>query len=945
MTKRISTVYIFALILLSAISAFIAYADWFWRIDAVIYDFVTTMRGREPSAEIVIVAIDEQSLAELGKWAWPRRYHGKLVRRLHAAGARAIAFDIAFAETDPDDPDGDTAFAEAIQEHGHVVLPVLASMSPSSDQIVEQLPTLQLVEAGAHLAHVDVELDRDGVARSVFLKAGAASPHWPALSMALLEASGLNISLDDIGERRPKNNEVSPFLWVRDKLILVPLAGPPGSFPRISYSDVISGKVAAESLRDKLVLVGSTATGLGDRLITPFRKQGREMSGVEFQANVVDALLKREVLYPANALWKILFAGGFSGLVFVACGLIRKKWLVLLAAVGAIAALTIFALYYEKIWLPPSAAFIGVAVATSLQIGLARRAKRRRLLYERERADVGLKSIHDAVIMADNSGGISFMNPTAEKLTGYSAGEAYGVRLEDILDLREGHTGTPLVVSEIAAKHQANKGAALFDATLFSISGQAHSVRGSVAYFQSSNSAEEGVVLALNDVTDLRRLAHSIEYQATHDPLTELPNREYFEKLFSRTIDQAVREGTCLTLVLVHIDQLKDVRVLFGRETSNELVRALAARLASLRPDAGLIARVSADDFAISYAGLAHEDAAMFLARKVKNTLEAPLDIAGFRQDVTVSIGVGVFPRDANDARTLVARTEIAVGQAKRLGGGKISHVVDGAQISDIRQARAQSDLRTALKNGQFIVCYQPIYSLRLDQTIGVEALVRRRTPNNRLAGSVDLKTFAEDVELAALLAEWTLSSVGKDAAGWVVNGQFPLRVSVNLSPEQFVQRDLPLFLEKRTKECGLKPSDIAFEITERTLLRDMEIAKGNMNALLSKGFQIVVDDFGVGYTSLVYLRNLPISGLKIHKSYVQGALLAPEDAAIIRAIIAMAHSMGLTVIGDGVARREQFEFLRNENCDEVQGDHIGKPVPPNELMTFFAGRKGHRPL
>ena len=932
-------------ILLSSTFAFIAYTDLFWRIDAITYDLVTKMRGREPASEIVIVAIDEQSLAELGKWAWPRRFHGQLVQRLYVAGARAIAFDIAFAETDPNDPDGDAAFAKAIKEYGNVVLPVLASESPLTEQIVEKLPTAPLIEAGAHLAHVDVELDRDGVARSVFLKAGIASPHWPALALALVEHASPNRSFDEIGERRPNNDGASPLLWFRDRLILVPVAGPPGSFPRLSYVDVINGRIPAETLRDRIVIIGATAAGLGDRLITSFHEQGRTMSGVEFQANIVDALLQGEALQPADAWWKIILAGGFCGLVFVMCALFRNKLLIFLAAVIGVASLPVFLLHFANIWLPSSTALVGIGVATGLQFGLTQFARTKRLLYESGRADVGLKSIYDAVIMADNDSVITFMNPPAEHLTGYSAVDACGGKLQDILDLRDDHTGAALAVSEIAANLSANRGAASLDATLFSESGQPHSVRGSMAFIDPSTGANGGIVLALSDVTDLRRMAHSIEYQATHDPLTELPNRELFEKLVSQAIDEAVCEVKCLTLILLHIDQLENISHLFGRETSNELLRAFTARLAASNPDAGLFARISADEFAVLYSSLAHEDAAAFLARRVKNTVGAPFDVAGFRQEVTASIGVGVFPRDANDARTLVARTEIALGQAKRLGGGKISHVLDGAQITDIRQARAKSDLRAAIENERLIVCYQPIYSLRLKRTIGVEALVRWRTPNSRLGGPVNLTAFAEDVGLSTLLVEWTIRSVGKDASGWVVNDQFPLRVSVNLSADHFVEPDLPLFLEATTRECGLKPSDIAFEVTERTLLRNMEIAKSNMSGLFSRGFQIFMDDFGVGYTSLVYLRNLPISGVKIHRSYVQGALLGPEDTKIVRAIIAMSHSMGLTVIGEGVRSTEQFEFLRDENCDEVQGDYMCKPLLPLDLLTFIGDQGDRRPL
>ncbi len=311
---------------------------------------------REPSERVVIVAIDEQSLAALGQWAWPRSIHAKLVRRLKDAGARSIAFDIAFVDPDPRNPMDDALLAQAISEHGSVGLPLLSEKLPLSGQIAEAIPSTPLTVAAATLVHVDTEYDRDGVVRRMFLKAGVATPHWPSLALAVVQLERPDTLAGVPTTRAERNRQISPFQWVRDEMILIPYAGPPGHFPRISYIDVLDGNFEADRFRDRVVLVGVTAAGLGDRLIVPFGRPNREMTGVELQANIVDALLQGIFLRPLDPLWVTALACGITVLAFLLYELFRPRWIIFVGALALVALVNFVAMAAAGLWIPPSAA-------------------------------------------------------------------------------------------------------------------------------------------------------------------------------------------------------------------------------------------------------------------------------------------------------------------------------------------------------------------------------------------------------------------------------------------------------------------------------------------------------------------------------------------------------------------------------------------------------------
>lgn len=357
--------HLFLATLFAAATLLFAHMDWLWRWDHLIYDATLYVWERPSPEDIVIVAIDEKSLSALGRWPWPRRTHAQLVRRLSAAGASVVALDIIFAEADSRDPSGDQALADAIRESARVVLPVLLEQPRTYGQLFEQMPMPALAEAAAALGHIHVELDADGLARSVFLLEGLGEPRWPALPLAMLQVAQPGRWTSLPGARAPGALTASYITWARDHHILIPFVGPPGRMPRISYVQALRGEHPEDVFKDKFVLVGVTATGLGDNLPTPVSGHNQPMSGVELSANVLHALSAERTItrlgFPSRALILILI----SILPFFLYPRLGPRY-ALLTAIGLFIATLGFSIALvatARLWLAPAPGMLAVLLS------------------------------------------------------------------------------------------------------------------------------------------------------------------------------------------------------------------------------------------------------------------------------------------------------------------------------------------------------------------------------------------------------------------------------------------------------------------------------------------------------------------------------------------------------------------------------------------------------
>ncbi|RDD83746.1 CHASE2 domain-containing protein [Dyella tabacisoli] len=328
-------------------------------VDNALYDRNLRHWQYLPSDDVVIVAIDAKSLTELGRWPWPRSLHARLIDRLTAAGARGVGMDVTIAEPDATHPENDQALAQAIKRNGHVVMPLFAEPTALGGPLEEMMPVPAITQAAAALGHVDVAADADGLVRSAYLKAGLGRPYWPSFALALYQLGSPELSDRLPGLRNDRPSE-SPYLWMRDNYVLLRYAGPGGRFGRVSYTDVLNDRVPAALLKGRWVLIGATSEGLGDAINTPASRNTPLMPGVEYQANVLESLLRGFAITPLSFASQLLLGGLMLALPLLLHGVrgLRRPWLAALICGWLVLLLSLLLLRGPARWWPPSACLL-----------------------------------------------------------------------------------------------------------------------------------------------------------------------------------------------------------------------------------------------------------------------------------------------------------------------------------------------------------------------------------------------------------------------------------------------------------------------------------------------------------------------------------------------------------------------------------------------------------
>ncbi len=913
--------------------------DGLYRWDLLVYDWNLAAWSREAPDNIAIIAIDEQSLRELGRWPWSRRLHARLIRKLGAAGPKGIALSIVFGEPDTGDPAADEELAAALADTGRVVLPALGEQDRVGGQLIETLPIPALAKAAAGIGHVDVELDPDGIARSVYLRAGLGSPYWPTLALALLEAANPDARWA-LPDRRPtETNSSSPYLWRRDYRVLIPFAGPPGHFHHFSYGAVLRDAVSPASFRDKYVLIGATASGMDDALPTPVSGLARLMPGVEFNANVLDALQRDLTIRPLGAAWSLLLTQMLVLLPLALYAVFPPRWTLPLA--GLALALTLagsFALLNgARLWFPPAAALLVQGLSYPLW-SWERLLHAVRSLFEKEElAQVTLHSIGDAVITTDAEGRVQYLNPVAETLLGDSSAVLRGRPLGALFRVADDRD-----VDLVALCLEQGRLVRLPEPSmLVDRAGRELPVRVSAAPVRDQRGQVAGVVIALGDLSEARQLSARMVYQATHDALTDLPNLNLLRDRLKQAIARARRTHQNLALLFVGLDHFKKINEGLGHTAGDALLWAVATRLRGCGRKEDTIARVGGDEFICVLEGLHQEDRVVDFCNKLMKILQYPFQVESRECFVTASIGICLFPKDGEDVETLLKNADTALHRAKEMGRDNFHFYAQDMHDRALDRLMLEQDLRRALERGDLELHYQPQLDLRRHRIIGVEALLRWRHPERGRIPPMLFVPLAEESGLIEIIGEWVLRTACRQATAWQVEGLPALRMAVNMSPRQFLRPGLAGTVERILRETDLEPGYLDLEITESLLMKDVESAIATMHELKAIGVRLSIDDFGTGYSSLNYLKRFPIDQLKIDKSFLREIETSRDDLAITLAMIAMAHGMGLTVIAEGVENEVQLAFLRANDCDEIQGYHIGRPVPAHEIAALLQKAPG----
>jgi diguanylate cyclase (GGDEF)-like protein/PAS domain S-box-containing protein len=439
------------------------------------------------------------------------------------------------------------------------------------------------------------------------------------------------------------------------------------------------------------------------------------------------------------------------------------------------------------------------------------------------------------------------------------------------------------------------------------------------------------------DLSARRESEERMRYLTHYDELTGLANRSLFKERLREASHRVRQGGRSLALLHINLDRFKLLNDSLGHEDADQLLRQVARRLSSALPEADTIARLSGDEFAVLFDAYGNLSSLARVTSRLLAKLRLPLSIAGQELVISASVGISLLPDSAREVSALVSQSNMAMQHAKHLGGNNFQFYTDSLQASTLERLQLENQLRKAIDEKQLQVFYQPKLCLVTGRLNAAEALVRWLHPTLGMVPPGDFIGLAEETGLIGPIGEFVLRQACWQACEWQRQGLEPIRVSVNLSVYQLRQGKLVSLVRQVLEETGLAPQYLELELTESQLLDSVEHIIATFHQLRELGVKLAIDDFGTGYSSLSYLKRFPVDYVKIDQTFIRGLGDGTEDAAITRAIIAMAHSLDLKVVAEGVENREQLDFLRAHDCDEVQGYLISRPVEAGAAGRLLA--------
>ncbi len=541
----------------------------------------------------------------------------------------------------------------------------------------------------------------------------------------------------------------------------------------------------------------------------------------------------------------------------------------------------------------------------------------------------------NSVIITDRNGIIEYVNPEFSKVTGYVFEEAVGQKPgmvksgltapEYYRDMWETMMSGEKWRGELLNR---KKNGELF--WEYEVISALKNEAGEITHF----------IAVKEDVTERKHYESQILHQANHDALTQLPNRNLLQDRLAQALAYVRRHERGLAVLFIDLDYFKNINDSLGHNAGDSLLKLAAVRLAGCVRDGDTVSRQGGDEFAVILADVAAEEDVTLVTRKILHAMSEPFNVEGHELFVTCSIGIALYPKDGEDGQTLLKNADAALYRAKDMGRNNSQFYTAEMNVKAMERLMLENSLRHALERREFLVYYQPRVDLRSGEITGMEALVRWQHPEQGLVSPARFIPVAEECGVIVPLGEWVLRTACAQNKAWQRAGLKPVCVAVNLSARQFRQQDLVAVVAGILKETDLDPAYLELEITESLIMQNVEATIDTLTRLKAMGVRFAIDDFGTGYSSLSYLKRFPIDMLKIDQSFVRDITTDPDDAAIAKTIISMAHDMGLTVIAEGVETEEQKAFLRLRQCDEMQGYFFSRPVPAEEFGILLSEKR-----
>src|ERR1700722_4456885 len=565
-----------------------------------------------------------------------------------------------------------------------------------------------------------------------------------------------------------------------------------------------------------------------------------------------------------------------------------------------------------------------------------RQAARAMLSAEKERAQMTLNSIGDAVLSIDLEGRITYLNAAAEKITGWTREEAASKHVDDVFVIIDGRTRGPCLNPLKTALEQ-NKTARLTPHCV--LIRRVHveiAIEDSAAPIHDQYGTTTGAVIVFHDVSVARAIEAEMSHLAQHDTLTKLPNRTLLQDRLSQAITTAGRNGTRIAVLFVDLDGFKHINDSLGHAIGDRLLQSVAKRLLASVRTSDTVCRVGGDEFVVLLSEVAHAGDAGVKAGKILAALKAPLEIDQHNLRVTASIGVTTYPEDGQETAMLIKNADLAMYQAKENGRNNYQFFEKGMNARALERQSVEENLCFALDRDELVMHYQPKINLKTGEITGVEALIRWQHPERGLIGPLQFISVAEDCGLMLPIGNWVLRESCRQAKAWQDAGLQPIEMAVNVSSVEFRNEDFLEGVRVILEETGLNPHYLGLELTESVLMQHAEFTVPVLKKLKAMGVRLAIDDFGTGYSSLSYLRQFPIDTLKVDQSFVNGINADTDDATIINAVINMGSNLNHRVIAEGVETVEQVAFLQAHGCDEGQGYYFSRPVPASQFAKLL---------
>ena len=536
-----------------------------------------------------------------------------------------------------------------------------------------------------------------------------------------------------------------------------------------------------------------------------------------------------------------------------------------------------------------------------------------------------LESISDAVLMLGHHWEIRYMNGNAERLTKVKRGDVTG---RSVWEVFPEAVGGPYY----RAYHKAIE-------TNTPVTFEEHYAPLDLWTEIRAYPSEEGLTIYFRDISDRKATEAEIHRLAFYDKLTGLPNRQLLLDRMEHALALGRRTGRVGATLFIDLDNFKNINDTRGHDKGDTLLQLVADRLNDAVRSCDTVARFGGDEFVVLLEdlGASAEAQAHEISSKLLQAFHAPFEVAGTQHYTSASIGVALFGRETAGIEEILQRADLAMYQAKAAGRSAICFFDPGMQSRVSARAAMEADLRRALANQEFELHYQPLAGMT-GELAGVEALVRWRHPERGVISPVEFIPVAEDTNMILPLGRWVLTEACRLLSRWANDQRTAsLEMAVNVSAIQFHRPDFVEQVLAALSQTGARPDRLRLELTESLLLKDVEGTVGKMQRLRAAGVRFAVDDFGTGYSSLSYLHRLPISQLKIDRSFIWDASRGGHGAAIVRMIVALGKTLEMSVLAEGVETAEQLAFVTEEGCHYYQGYLFSKPLPHNELVAFIA--------